>query len=191
LIYFTSDTHFWHRQIIAYCKRPFADVESMNEALITNWNERVGQYDEVWFLGDFCFCGTTAGKVIFSRLHGLKHLVQGNHDRTAEKLDWYSIQPYKVIRPHVPYQDDDGVMQKTPHPIVLMHFPILSWDLMAHGSWHLHGHCHGSLPDNSSLRMDVGVDPNSYRPVSLDEVQAYMALRTVVPTDYHGTGKRP
>ena len=33
-VWFTADTHIGHRNIIRYCKRPFACVEEMNEALI-------------------------------------------------------------------------------------------------------------------------------------------------------------
>ena len=56
-VFFTSDTHFYHANIINFCKRPFANVETMNEALIENWNAVVGVDDIVFHLGDFCFGG--------------------------------------------------------------------------------------------------------------------------------------
>ncbi len=37
-VFFTSDTHFNHTNIIRFCSRPFKDVEHMNETLIANWN---------------------------------------------------------------------------------------------------------------------------------------------------------
>ena len=46
-VFFTSDTHFYHANIINFCKRPFANVETMNEALIENWNAVVGANDIV------------------------------------------------------------------------------------------------------------------------------------------------
>lgn len=50
-VYFTSDTHFYHSNIIDFCKRPFKNVEDMNETLIENWNRVVGQDDIVFHLG--------------------------------------------------------------------------------------------------------------------------------------------
>lgn len=53
MIYFTSDHHFWHANIIRYCNRPFNSVEKMNEILIQIWNDLVAPEDEVYYLGDF------------------------------------------------------------------------------------------------------------------------------------------
>ena len=49
-VYFTSDTHFYHSNIIGFCKRLFKNVEDMNETLIENWNQVVSQ-DDIVFQG--------------------------------------------------------------------------------------------------------------------------------------------
>lgn len=41
--FFTSDSHWNHSRIIELCKRPFKDVEEMNNSLIENWNKVVPQ----------------------------------------------------------------------------------------------------------------------------------------------------
>ena len=52
-VFFTSDTHFNHTNIIQYCQRPFKSTDEMNEAMIDNWNSVVGEDDTVFHLGDF------------------------------------------------------------------------------------------------------------------------------------------
>lgn len=74
----TSDLHLFHKNIIAYCQRPFADVEEMNEVIIKNWNEVVKKDDMVYVLGDFSFCSREMVKEFVSKLNGRKILVAGN-----------------------------------------------------------------------------------------------------------------
>ena len=38
-LFFTSDTHFGHRHILEFCKRPFSSIEEHDEQLIANWFE--------------------------------------------------------------------------------------------------------------------------------------------------------
>lgn len=74
--FFTSDTHFGHANIIRFCKRPFENVEEMNEALIENWNKVVSDDDTVFHLGDFAFGGSNVWKEIIPRLKG-SELISG------------------------------------------------------------------------------------------------------------------
>ena len=57
-----------------------------------------------------------------------------------------------------------------------------NWNKNFHGSWHVYGHVHGRLAAEDAahpfwLTRDVGVDAREYRPLSFDELRAYMALR--------------
>ena len=76
-IFFTSDTHFGHSNIIKYCKRPFKDVIQMNETIIKNWNNVVKKDDTVFHLGDFSFRGFHTYK---NKLNGNIVILKGNHD---------------------------------------------------------------------------------------------------------------
>ena len=58
-VFFTSDTHFGHENILKFCNRPFSSIEDHDLALINNWNSVIGNDDTVFHLGDFCFGNTT------------------------------------------------------------------------------------------------------------------------------------
>ena len=79
-IFFTSDTHFNHTNIIKYAQRPYSDAEEMNEDLIKRWNSVVGKNDIVFHLGDFMFGNINRFWEFRSRLNGKIYLIHGNHD---------------------------------------------------------------------------------------------------------------
>ena len=198
--WFTSDTHFWHRAIIGYCNRPIPQwmntqeqVEEMNKQLIANWNSKIAPQDEVYHLGDFAFCGVQKGLEILEQLNGIKYLIRGNHDNGLAKKEGFKqhfewIRDYYELHVHDVHQDeaDETVFHQYHQSIILCHFPILSWNGMSHGTWHLHGHCHGSLPPTRMMRKDVGVDTNQLMPYNYEEIKNIMAMKSIVPVDHHG-----
>lgn len=163
-IFFSADTHYGHANVINFCNRPFNDVSEMREALIRNWNNRVTYKDSVYFLGDFSFYKDDKdAENVLNRLNGQKFLVLGNHDThlkngSLSKFSW--VKNYYELR--------DGNEK-----FVLFHFPIKTWNKGHHGSYHLHGHEHGSKNDCLIRRYDVGVDviDHNYSQVSLEEIK--------------------
>jgi len=82
-IWFSSDAHFMHANIIKYCNRPFESVSEMDEALISRWNELVSSNDLVFYLGDFSM-SKNAYIQILPQLHFKKmFFILGNHDRKS------------------------------------------------------------------------------------------------------------
>ena len=55
MIWFTSDTHFGHENMLRLCGRPWSTVGQMNEAMAANINSKVAADDELYILGDFSF----------------------------------------------------------------------------------------------------------------------------------------
>ena len=164
--FFTSDTHFGHKNIIRLCDRPFQGIHEMDEELIARWNETVKEHDEVYHLGDFGYkCSVSHLKRIMERLNGRIHLIVGNHDRYTlranEELDRFTS-VFHMLKLW-------GILDQ---PITLCHWPMLSWDQSHRGAIQLFGHHHGNKLDKikKGFQMDVGVDPNNFRPISLDQV---------------------
>ena len=89
-IFFTSDFHFNHTNVIYYCQRPFTSLEEMNTTIIKNFNSRVKEDDLCFYLGDFIFkSGTNRGEgepekaIKFRQQLNCKNIVfiEGNHDK--------------------------------------------------------------------------------------------------------------
>lgn len=172
-IWFSSDTHYWHKNVISYCNRPFDSVQEMNEYLIAEHNKLVQPEDTWYFLGDFAFCSKKWASEIVSRLNGKKMAIKGNHDPNLTKIGFDLCVPEMVtcIQGHV---------------VRLCHYPRApedrstnTYDLRyldrrppkVEGEFLLHGHSHSikevKLGDWS---LDVGVDGNNYKPYSEYEI---------------------
>lgn len=79
-IFFTSDLHLGHKNILASCGRPFDTVEEMDDELIVKWNQKVGADDDVYILGDLAFRSANHINYYLKHMAGHKYLVVGNHD---------------------------------------------------------------------------------------------------------------
>jgi calcineurin-like phosphoesterase family protein len=176
-IWFTADLHLGHSNIIKYCDRPFKDRLEMDVILIKNWNETVQPDDDIYVLGDICFYRGKEAKAVISRLLGNIYLIAGNHDRERE---------LETVCDRFVWVRDYHEMAHNGQFIVMSHYPFLSWRNSHKGAWSLHGHCHGSLPDDpTAKRLDVGVDCHDFRPISFDEVNDIMKKKTFTPIDHH------
>ena len=176
-IFFTSDTHFWHENILKFCNRPFSSIEEMNDTIINNWNSVVKENDIVFHLGDFCFCGSDKFKELIEKLNGRIYLILGNHD-------WKTIKQWHATKFEGVYQQ--MCIKIDGKKIYLNHFPFLcyagTYYRLEDAVWQLFGHVHSSDKnknglDNQRLSMlfptqyDVGVDNNNYIPISFEEVK--------------------
>lgn len=170
-VYFTADTHFGHENIIRSCNRPFISAAEMNQALITNWNARVTDNDDVYVLGDFAFrCGDSVRKIAHS-LHGRKHLIIGNHDFKWMRNDPAAVAEFVEVSPML--ETEDGGRQLT-----LCHYPMMAWRNSTRDfSWLIYGHIHANKADDfwpllsqMPRALNAGVDVNWFTPVTFDEM---------------------
>ena len=193
-VWFTSDWHFGHQSILYFYpeRRELMDisleelqtnkelaVSKMDEYLIKLWNETVKKEDTVYYLGDFCLQNKEYTEKILRRLHGKKHLILGNHDKSLKGLEHYfesvsQIKECKFTNNQFPFIDKDETFC-----VEMCHFPLLTWNRRNNGSVHVHGHCHGSCDDINDrlmeLRVDVGIDSPkwNYKMIEVEELYQY------------------
>lgn len=160
--WFTSDQHYDHKNIIEFCKRPFTDVDHMNEMLIHNYNELVQPEDTVYHLGDLQFSADI--NKFLPRLNGKKILIKGNHDYQH---------PAIFDSPHWESVHDALLVNINSTMIYLHHYACRVWPRAHKGSLNLFGHSHNRLSGNSQS-CDVGVDAWNYRPVQLKDIRKRM-----------------
>lgn len=173
-MWFTSDLHLGHDNVIKYCFRPFQNVTEMNEAIIENWNKLISPGELVYVLGDVSLAKPSIGIPLLYRLKGEKILIKGNHDG-------YSFSQYREA-------GFVGVFNKASmtfrgKTILLCHYPYLEskkdtryperhpkkngYDFL------IHGHVH-NLWQKKETQINVGVDVWGFKPVSESQIAKLM-----------------
>lgn len=187
MIYFTSDHHFGHRNIIEYEERGFATTPAMDQFMIDKWNSIVKHEDTVFHLGDVALTAAKRRQEIVQQLNGHKIVIWGNHDpglnalRTSGFNEAYRWLELDVARGHKAdkvllihdydryeayWRLSQGELKDIPYDLIICGH--------VHSNWKIKG-----------LACNVGVDVWDYRPVSLLEI--YRALGR--PLNKHGVTK--
>ena len=174
-LFFTSDTHFGHTNILKYCNRPFTNIQEHDEEIVKRWNEVVPEDGIVFHLGDIGFCSETYLKDILEKLNGKIYWIIGNHD-------WRRIT--KAIIPRFECITQQMVIRIGSHNIVyLNHFPFLCYSgSNKENVYQLFGHVHSGPLSNGGFdisklvnlnknQYDVGVDNNDFRPISWESIK--------------------
>lgn len=169
-IFYTSDSHYGHKNIITLVSRPFKTVEEMNKRLIDGWNSVVQPSDIVYHLGDVTLGNKYMAQEFLSQLNGNIIILSNpwHHDKNWLPRgytfgDFHSKFSGIQIMPPMLSLKIDGFR------LHLSHYPIADWDRMHSGGIHLHGHSHGTYQQKGNI-LDVGVDCHNFRPITLEEI---------------------
>jgi len=169
MIYFISDLHFNHDKEFVYVPRGFNCIEDMNNAIVTNWNNKVEDTDTVYIVGDVMLGDYTKGIELLKQLKGNIIIVAGNHD-TDNRIKLYK-QCENVI--DVVFADRiryDGCS------IFISHFPTLCGNVdesqFQRHIFNVFGHTHSK--DEFYLEnpwmFNAACDANNCTPISIDEM---------------------
>ena len=169
-IFFTSDLHIGHFNIIKFTGRPYSDVKDMNLSIINNWNEVVSSEDEVFLIGDISWSESSHEfNRLMNKLNGIKHIISGNHD---------SKKALRNLPDRCFLHDDIVNLWIGNRQFVLSHYPLYTWAGIERGAINLHGHIHSGINSHmgfdtnftSDRHYDIGIDNNDYRPISFDNL---------------------
>jgi calcineurin-like phosphoesterase family protein len=184
-VWFTSDTHFGHQNIIKYCDRPFRDTDEMDEVIIDRWNSVVEWDDTVYHLGDIALGQIDKSLGRITRLNGNKIAVLGNHDRPfmrkgkQDEQDWFDR--YSEVFDDV-WHWDGGTVDLNGVEFRLSHFPYTGDHTpndrhaearpVDSGLPLIHGHTHTkdklTYSSKGTPQIHVGQDAHNFTPVSAE-----------------------
>lgn len=193
LTFFSSDWHIGHKNSIIFDKRPFTDLDHMHRVLINNFNASVPKGSVTYFLGDMGLCSGTLLTEVISQLNGTKVLILGNHDKSSEAM--YKIGFDVVVNSMTLYIANSRVeLNHCPPRGVFRESTKGMQGSDGTENWHgerrhsrfsreydptsfwLHGHTHKQKNERTLNRMfDVGVPANAYKPVSISQIESWIA----------------
>ena len=158
-IWFISDHHFNHKNIIRFSERPFRDLDHMENMLVEQHNDMVKDDDIVIIVGDFGFCGTTEGKRILQRMNGYKIFIVGNHDVYHGKFKNFGYNEVYICLPLL-YNDIQ---------MIISHYPCNKFD---NDLLNVHGHVHvgRTLEDGFDNHFNVNCEFINYTPIHIDKI---------------------
>lgn len=173
-IWFTSDTHFGHKNIIKFeeGRKHFNSIDEHDAYLIDIWNKQVKPDDTVYHLGDLTLRGLQKKCEVLEQLNGDVILIKGNHDVDRECKKLLSEGLIKEYHQVGVYMKVEGLL------LHLTHYPMLTGLRPKYFS--IHGHLHSNnveLGNNSLNLINIGVDNTKHFPdrklgelISLDEL---------------------
>ena len=141
----------------------------MEREIISRWNRKVNDDDDIYILGDVFYHYKNDKAQFLQKLNGKLHLIVGNHDyemlnNETALARFESVHNLKRII-------DDGRM------VVVCHFPIASWNMKDHGAYHVFGHIHSKINEETLFMMkqerafNAGCMINNYEPCTLEELE--------------------
>lgn len=165
-VWFISDTHFGHTNIIKYCNRPYRNTYEMDTDIIIKWNNNIKNNDLVFHLGDFSF----RPEKYIGRLNGNIILIKGNHDKRSRNSLFYGVAN------HLPLMIGE-------FSCILHHRPItktglerkedeLDLEVLENYDFCISGHVHEKYKVNGK-NINVGIDVWK-KPIHINELIEFM-----------------
>lgn len=166
-------------------------------AIIEKWNAKADENTIGFLLGDTVF-GYGAEAAMLNLLNRMMfkelYIMSGNHQAGWKQL--FESCPQNIYQ-----MDHDGKVIFVPNyleayvngqPIVMCHYPILSWNGQGKGSWMIYSHVHGSLGrselgklyQEKSRSREVSVEATD-GPLTFGELKSELERKPKWSPDHH------
>lgn len=186
-IFFTSDTHYGHENLVMKFKdkdgvrarinpstnSPFESLEEHDEYLIEQHNKVVSVNDKVYHGGDFAF-NINVIKRILPRLNGRIKIMLGNHDPIDSMIN--SGKLFKSVRYWRFFNSSNSPISNE-NSFLLSHVPVPHQEFKHRVNYNVHGHTHHHLMMTDSNEIDkayvnICVEKTNYSPIHIEELQS-------------------
>ena len=182
-VFFTSDLHLGHENVIRFDHRPFETVEEMDAELVRRWNVKVQPGDLVYVLGDLIWRSRTDDAYTLIR----SIMGRSFSSRETTIVFFHNAKAKNALAGVKDYDDISVTLEDgTARRCILSHYFIPMYDGHRYGAIHLHGHSH--VTDEVAIERDIAKRLNgagylneihnvgcmywNYAPVTLDEILA-------------------
>lgn len=202
-IFFSSDWHVFHDPnwpIPIWKSRGYSSAMDAAEKIQLKINERVGEDDILYFLGDMFLNASDEQCITWLsgiNCRNIKHIT-GNHEscpyrlykqEVKQQFGRDDIEVYPLKLGNVEFLGNHTEIQIGKKHIVMNHFPLRIWNKNQHGSWMLSGHSHLNDPERRpespiGKALDCGWDYKN-DVWSFDEIEDVMSTKNQVAIDHH------
>lgn len=162
-IWFWSDIHFGHKNIIQYAGRPYPTPDMMDKCLVGNYINKVKDGDIVFWCGDITFGNIGIVNERLRNLPGYKIHIVGNHD-----MDRHGKLNHVKMSERHPCYVIDVVDAEFEYQLLVTHYPM---DNVPDGCFNIHGHIH-QHPAPTEKHFNVCVEHTNYAPMNLNIILA-------------------
>jgi calcineurin-like phosphoesterase family protein len=173
-VYFTSDLHLRHDREFVYEARGFENIKEHDDAILHNWNETVGDEDEVYLLGDVMLSDTKEGLDILRKLKGHIHIIIGNHDSDEKIMNYKQCDNVVEVMAAAYLKAGNITFYLSHYPTLVSHGKLKK---MSHALINLYGHTHqktnfydDGIHGPHPYMYHVGVDSHNLTPVLLEDI---------------------
>jgi calcineurin-like phosphoesterase family protein len=180
--------------------RGYNNAHEASEQTLREINDKVGENDTLWFLGDF-FLNATDGQCngwIDRLICKNIYVMWGNHEsnmyriykeQIVEQYGIDDVEIYPLKYKNLTFIGNHQEIMIGKQIIVMNHFPIHNWHKIGKGSYQLHGHSHNNdgsrnpdYPVGKCLDCSWDWEKSVW---SFEEIVDVMSTKTVKLYDHH------